>query len=58
MPIIAQALVEKGALDGVATGISGFFSGLFSSVSGAVQERPYLLILVAVVLFLLLRKRH
>jgi len=58
VPIIAQALAEKAGLDSVATGISGFFSGIFSSVSTAVEERPYLLIVLAVVLFLLLKKRR
>jgi hypothetical protein len=56
--IIAQALAEKGALDGVASGISGVFDGGFAAVSDLLHERPYLLILVAVVLFLLLKKRR
>lgn len=56
--IIAQALAEKGALDGVVTGLSNFFSGAFDSTSELVHERPYLLILVAVGLFLLLKKRR
>ena len=54
--IIAQALAEKGALDGVASGLSNFFSGTFDSARDLIQARPYLLILVAVVLFLLLKK--
>ena len=58
MLIIAQARPQGEALEGVATGISGFFSNLFSSVSAAVEERPYLLIVLAVVLFLLLKKRR
>jgi hypothetical protein len=58
LPIIAQALAEKGALDGVVTGLSGFFSGAFSSMSELVQARPYLLIVLGVVLFLLLKKRR
>ena len=56
--IIAQALAEKGALDGVVTGITGFFSGVFSSTSELIQARPYLLIVIGVVLFLLLKKRR
>ena len=57
--IIAQALAEKGALDGVVTGITGFFTGVFSSTSELVKTRPYLAILtVAVVLFLLLKRRR
>ena len=56
--IIAQALAEKGGLDGVVTGITGFFTGVFSSTSELIQARPYLLIVIAVVLFLLLKKRR
>lgn len=56
--IIAQALAEKGALDGVASGLSGFFSETLGSVSDIFQERPYLLIVLGVVLFLLLKKRR
>jgi len=56
--IIAQALAEKSALDGVVTGITGFFTGVFSSTSALIQARPYLLIVIAVVLFLLLKKRR
>ena len=59
MPIIiAQALAEKGALDGVVTGLSNFFSGTFDSARNLIEARPYLLILVAVVLFVLLKKRR
>ena len=58
MLIIAQAMPQRDALKGVATGLSGFFSGVVSSATYAVQERPYLLIIVAVVLFLLLKKRR
>ena len=53
-PIVAQALVEKGALDGVAAGISGFFY----EVTSTVQAKPYLLIVVAVVFFLLLKPKR
>ena len=56
--IIAQALAEKGALDGVVTGLSSFFSGTFDSAIDLIEARPYLLILGAVVLFLLLKKRR
>jgi phosphotransacetylase len=56
--IIAQALAEKGALDGVVTGLSGFFSQVFSSMTDLIEARPYVLIVVAVVLFLLLKKRR
>jgi hypothetical protein len=56
--IIAQALAEKGALDGVASGISRVFDGGFASVSNLLHERPYLLIVIGVVLFLLLKKRR
>ena len=56
--ILAQALAEKGALDGVASGISRVFDGGFTSVVDLLNERPYLLILIGVVLFLLLKKRR
>ena len=59
MPIvIAQALAEKGALDGVASGISIAFDSGFSAVSDLIHERPYLLLVVGVVLFFLLKKRR
>jgi hypothetical protein len=51
---LAQALIEKGALDGVAAGIASFFY----QTTATVQERPYLLIVVAVVLFLLLKPKR
>ena len=52
--ILAQALIEKGALDGVAAGIANFFY----QTTATVQERPYLLIVLAVVLFLLLKPKR
>jgi hypothetical protein len=51
---LAQALVEKGALDGVAAGIASFFN----QTTATVQEKPYLLIILAVVLFLLLKPKR
>ena len=53
-PIFAQALAEKGALDGVASGISNFFV----DITNTVQANPYWLILLAVVLFLLLKPKR
>ena len=51
---IAQALIEKGALDGVAAGIASFFY----QTTATVQEKPYLLIILAIVLFLLLKPKR
>ena len=53
-PIFAQALAEKGALDGVASGITNFFY----DISNTVQANPYWLIGLGVVFFLLLKKRR
>jgi hypothetical protein len=52
--IVAQALVERGMLDGAITGVSGFFTNLTYTV----EDKPYLLIIAAIVLALLLKKRR
>ena len=53
-PIVAQALLEKGLLDRVFTGISE----AFIDVGRFIQSRPYLLIVLGVVLYFLLRRRR
>ena len=52
--IIAQALAEKGALDGVAAGIGAFFY----QITDTVEANPYWLIVLGVVLFLLLKPKR
>ena len=52
--ILAQALAEKGALDGAITGVSAALSNL----GGIVENRPWLLIVLAVVLFFLLKRKR
>jgi hypothetical protein len=52
--VFAQALLEKGMLDGAVTGVSGFFNDLTYTV----QDKPYLLIIAAIVLALLLKRRR
>ena len=52
--MLAQALIEKGMLDGAIAGVSTFLL----NVGEMVQARPYLLIVVAVVIVLLLRRRR
>lgn len=52
--VIAQALLEKAALDAAVSGVSNFLT----SVEGAVVDRPYLLVVLAVLLVLLLKKRR
>jgi hypothetical protein len=52
--IVAQALAEKGALDGLVTGMSY----AFSRVGDTLMDYPWALIAIAVVLFLLLKKRR
>jgi hypothetical protein len=53
-PVIAQAMVEKGMLDGAVAGIHN----ALATVGHAIEAKPYLLIVLAVVLFLLLKKRR
>jgi len=52
--VIAQALAEKGLLDGAISGASNFLT----SAVDVFQARPYLLIVVAVVLFFLLKPKR
>ena len=52
--VAAQALAEKGLLDGAIAGVSGFFT----NITDTVQDKPYLLIVLAIVLALLLKKRR
>jgi len=52
--VLAQALVEKGLLDGAISGASTFFS----NAGDIVQTKPYLLVIPAVVLFLLLKPKR
>jgi hypothetical protein len=52
--VVAQALAEKGLLDGAITGVSG----LFTNITDTVRDKPYLLIVLAIVLALLLKKRR
>jgi hypothetical protein len=52
--VVAQALAEKGLLDGAIAGVSGFFT----NITGTIQDKPYLLIVVAIILALLLKKRR
>ncbi len=52
---IAQAVLEKTALDGMAAGVSAFFR----DVTVAFQERPWLLLVVGVVvMFFIFRSRR
>jgi len=53
MPALAQALVERGTLDGLISGISS----TFVYVGNEITNHPYVLIVLAIVLVLLLRKR-
>ena len=50
----AQAVLEKGMLDGMSLGISNFFT----QVSDVVQANPYVVIVIAVVVLFLLRRRR
>ncbi len=52
--VVGQALAEKALLDSAVAGVSGFFTNIFD----VIQDKPYFLILVAIVLFLLLKKRR
>ena len=52
--MFAQAMVEKGLLDSASMSLSN----LFTNVDGIVRDKPYLIIVVTVVIvFLLIRKR-
>jgi hypothetical protein len=50
--MIAQALVEKGLLDGASLSLTN----LFTQAGDLIRARPYLLLALVIVLFLLLRR--
>lgn len=52
--MIAQAMLEKGLLDGAASSISN----VVYPVASVFQERPWLAVVVAVVVFLLIFRRR
>jgi hypothetical protein len=51
--ILAQALIEKSLLDGMSVGISH----AFDSAATLIQTRPWIAIVVAVIVLLALRPR-
>jgi MYXO-CTERM domain-containing protein len=52
--VVAQAVLEKAALEGLLSDVLG----RMQNVAFAVQERPWLWIVLALVLILLIRRRR